>query len=88
MEYKSAFRIYGNYLRDRKILTASLAHTYLEMMADWETGQIRDMFSDFSVSELQAELNAWLGLQDIRVSKVLEDLILERTTDRSMPPHP
>jgi len=87
MEHKSVFRIYGNYLRDRKILTASLANTYLEMMADWETGQIRDMFSEFSVAELETELSAWRGLHDTRVCRVLENLIREKTTDH-LPPAP
>ncbi len=78
MAYRTAFRIYGNFIRDKGILTATLADTYLQMITNWNKEQIKDMFYEYGIDLLKSELSGWQKAGKSNVCRALTELIIEK----------
>lgn len=77
MENRSAFRVYGNFIRSKGI-PASLPETSLQMVASWEFHQIKDTFYEYTVELLKAHLPCWQQKGKYKVCKAIYELIVEK----------
>lgn len=78
MEARSAFRVYGNFIKDRGLPTAALPDTYLQMIAAWEQDQIKDTFYEYNIDMLRADLPGWQKTGRYNVCKAIYELIVEK----------
>jgi len=78
MEKRSPFRIYGNQIRERGIPAAELAEPYLQMISSWDQTTIKDMYYEFSVDRLKADLRLWQWKGKLNVCRAIYELVAEK----------
>lgn len=78
METRSAFRVYGNFIKNKGVPAATLPDTCLQMIASWELHQIKDTFYEYNAELLKAHLPSWQKSGKYNVCKAIYELIMER----------
>ncbi|WP_162902887.1 hypothetical protein [Taibaiella koreensis] len=78
MSTRSAFRVYGNFIRNKGNLTAALPDTCLQMIASWEPHQIKDTFYEYTADLLKKQLPGWQHHGKANVCRAIYELIVEK----------
>lgn len=78
MESRSAFRVYGNFIKQKGMPTVALPDTCLQMIASWELHQIKDTFYEYTAELLKAQLPGWQQSGKYNVCKAIYELIVEK----------
>lgn len=78
MQTRSAFRVYGNFIRNKGIPTAVLPDTCLQMIASWEPHQIKDTFYEYTAELLKTQLPGWQHSGKVNVCRAIYELIVEK----------
>jgi hypothetical protein len=78
MESRSAFRVYGNFIKHKGLPTTTLPDTCQQMIASWELHQIKDTFYEYTAELLKAQLPGWQHSGRYNVCKAIYELIVEK----------
>ena len=78
MESRSAFRVYGNFIKNKGVPTTTLPDTCLQMISSWELHQIKDTFYEYTAELLKAHLPEWQKSGKRNVCRAIYELIIEK----------
>jgi len=78
MQTRSAFRVYGNFIRNKGVPTVALPETCVQMIASWEPHQIKDTFYEYTADLLKKHLQGWQQSGKVNVCRAIYELIVEK----------
>lgn len=79
MKPESIYRNYGKAVRDKGLPSFTLlGQDAIDMISNWNTDQIKEMYMDFGIRYLKKEVRAWDKVEKYDVSESINKIIDER----------